>query len=459
MIHTDPDFDDPRLGAWLREAAEGELGDIAVHVVRGRRLLLEHLEASTPASAAPMRRDTARRLPAGRMSRLVARHRLAAGGLAAAAVLLAVALLLVGLNSTERLSAMERTANELRAVTSYSYRLRWQTNWFEDNPRRALTTKGDGRTYWHSPDAFHNDMRIVKIVEDVPQGNRTQEVLEDFAEIFPRGGRGILIDYVRKTYIRLPYDPTGSKTYAWDILRMIREGSYDVQRDLGTKRIGDATAHGYVLVLKNPRAETTVRDPVELWVDAGTDLPLEFSYRGKNAGSTYADRATDFRWNIAIGPKLFDDTPPPGFTDITPPTSERDFANIADALRLYSRLSGGHYPRTKSWKAAAIAEEMKKMAGFSGPPQPAWKTDKTYRQIEQAAAGLDWIERILRIRFLAGYRGAEVGPADKDKILLWWMASTDHYRVFYGDLRTDVLSEAEWKKLVPQEEDDDPNGE
>ncbi len=249
--------DDPRLEAWLCEAAGGELVDIETPVASTRRVLLERVagfdaDAACPASSA----DATGSLRHG-VSQFVARHRLATGGLATAALLMIVAAL-IAFNSPRQLSAMERTARELHAVTSYSYRLHWQSTWLEDDGKRKLTTRGDSETYWHAPDAFRNEMTIMKTDEDVGTGRRTEEKIEHFAEILPAGKRGLLIDYVRMTYQRIAFEPTGSKIYPWDVLRLIRDGSYDVQRDLGTKRIGDVTAHGYVLMLKNSRVKNSV---------------------------------------------------------------------------------------------------------------------------------------------------------------------------------------------------------
>lgn len=440
---------DRRLGDWLREATDPELSGIAGHVAKARLALLERLEAASPAEAHPTQRIRLR----SRLASLIARHRLALGSIGVT-MALAVVLVLVALNSGERLSAMERIAKELREVTSYSYHVHWQTAELDERAKHSTTWKGDGTTCWRAPDAFHYDMKIVKIDEDVPTGKRTETVLEHFAEIYPQGKPGALIDYEHKTFIRVNYDPTGSKIYPDDALRMIREGSYDVKRDLGTKQIGAAKARGYVLVLKNAHTKNAVHDPVELWVDVETNLPIQFSYGGKNEGSVYSDLMTDFRWNIELDQKLFDPTPAAGCDDISPPKDENDLAQIAAALRLYGELSGGQHPQAKPFKANGIHEEMKKMAGFDGPAQPDWASNPKYLQIEKAVGGLNWIERILRNRFSAGYRGMIVGPAEKDKVLLWWTDSKDRYRVYYGDLRSDVITEAQWEKLIPADERD-----
>jgi hypothetical protein len=335
-------------------------------------------------------------------------------------------------------------------VKSYSYGGGWKTTLVEKGKTAPTTFKGDGPVYWLAPDAFRDEMKIVKIEEAVPPGKQTEQLLEHFVQIFPAGKPGIFIDHTNKTFVRVRFIPTGSRTYPMDLLRMIRENSGKVTRDLGMKVIQGKKARGYAIVLKGfheKRLNDLMRDAVEVWVDSQTDLPLEFGYEGKNEGSTYDDRYTNFRWNIELDPKLFDPTPPEGYDDITPPGDKKELDQIAEALKLYAELSRGHYPRVARFDGKAIRDEMRKMAGFTGPPQAEWNRDEKFQRIQQAAVGLDWIVRILRARHHAGYHGLKVGPADKDKVLLWWMVD-DRYRVFYGDLRTEILSEAKAAKLA-----------
>ena len=100
---------------------------------------------------------------------------------------------------------------------------------------------------------------------------------------------------------------------------------------------------------------------------------------------------------------------------------------------------------------------MLKLAGFVGPPNGNWSSDKTYQRIEHVRPGLDTLERILRsYKWLIGYDGSSVGSEDKDKVLLWWNvamenAKDEQYRVFYGDLRTEVVPREKWVQFVPPE--------
>ena len=71
-------------------------------------------------------------------------------------------------------------------------------------------------------------------------------------------------------------------------------------------------------------------------------------------------------------------------------------------------------------------------------------------------AGLNWIARILRNRYMSGYRGhlsTFVTPSDNGQVLLWFSdPASNGYRVFYGDLRTEVVTEEQKSKLVPKAE-------
>ena len=382
------------------------------------------------------------------------RQQLAAGGigLSSAAGLL---LVLLALNSGRELSAMERMVRELQEIKSYSYKITSSNTFYDDGKHDPTVVTEEAVSYWAAPDAFHEEVKIVR-ADVAASGKAVEEIVEDFASVYPAGKLGMYIDHKYKVYRWLPNDPMGSTIYPLEMLQLIRENSGEITRDLGSKEIEGRQAHGYVIVLKgwrDWRERGGVRDPVEVWVDAATDLPLEFSYNGKHEepgqnGAGYWFRATDFRWNIALDEKLFAPQPPEGYTDITPPSGEKEIAEIADALALYAELSGGHYPQVKQFDAAAVHNEMLKLAGFAGPAKEEWKEDKQYRRIEQAARGLDWIGRIVRNRYHSGSDGLTVGPQDKDKLLLWWtLFAPVRFRVFYGDLRQEILSDDAGKKL------------
>jgi hypothetical protein len=446
--------DDPQLAGLLREAADDRLGDITDPVANVRRTLLEKLDAAAPASTRSTQPPDARNGQRRWAPRLLLRHRIALGGLAATVAL--VGALLVTLNSGVPLSAMERMAKELKEITSYSYRSPPGSNSNINDDGRRETRKNDTTVSWCAGDGFHSETKIVKVVEDLGGGNPSEEVLAHFEETFPPGKSGLFIDHQYKTFVRIHYDPIGSNMYPHDYIRMIRECSYDLLGDLGSRQIGETSAHGYRVKLKNPHdEENLVRDPVDLWVNVETDLPVEISWSGGHDGFTYTDLTNDFRWNVPIDPKVFEPNVPADYADITPPTDQHDLDQIASALRLFAELSGGHYPLEKKFNPRRIHEGMLKMADFFTTGDAAAR-DRKHQEIETATAGLNWIARILRNRYNSGYRGhlsSFVTPADKDQVLLWFSdPASNGFRVFYGDLRTEVVNEAQKSKLIPKHE-------
>ena len=449
--HPDPEID-PRLAVWLAKRPMTNRAALRNLWPMHAALCWTSSRPPIPLRLIPLSLPKAHKWRAMELPGLWTRHRLAVGSVAAS-IALAGALLLA-LNSGVQLSAMERVAKRLCEVTSYSYRCSGTNTGINDDGKRE-TIKDDWTVYWLAPDAYHDEMKIVKIVEDVAGGNRTEVTLAQYDTTFPANKPGLFIDHKHQVFCWSPHEWGGSKTYPWDVLRMIRERSYDVLRDLGAKRIGETKAHGYRLALKNPPDDMhPIHDPVELWVDPRTNLPVEFGWSGESEGWKYTERATDFRWNIALDRQLFEPVTPQGYADTTPPTEQSDYDKIAEALRLYSQLSGGHYPPVKTIDPSAIRDEMLKMVDSATPANSEAARDKKHQQIDQAMPGLNWIAQHSRNRYVSGYRGLNVGPADKDKVLLWWTVANDRYHVFYGDLRTGVLTltEQEWSKLVPSGE-------
>jgi outer membrane lipoprotein-sorting protein len=263
------------------------------------------------------------RRPPSRGSRSSLGRRVAIGGIGLSAVA-GLVWLIVTAGDTGRLSAMELMARRLRQVKSYSYTFGSETTTTQLDPTRRTTWREKGNSSWQSPDAFRNADKIVKIESAGPTGEPVEEVLENFAEIFPQGGKGIFINHKQRTFFRSQYDPTGSRTYPLEPLRLIREDNPPRTRDLGTKRIAGKTARGYLVPLtagSPPR-----RHDWQVWLDPETNLPLEIGYEvddGQRPRTTTVLRVSNFRWNEELDPKLFEATPPAGYREVEPPERGR----------------------------------------------------------------------------------------------------------------------------------------
>ena len=78
------------------------------------------------------------------------------------------------------------------------------------------------------------------------------------------------------------------------------------------------------------------------------------------------------------------------------------------------------------------------LGGFANrKPGDSIRTDKLYQRIRATSSGWGRINRILADNPDASYHGKEVGPDDKDRILLRWKLKDGSFQTIYGDLRTE----------------------
>ena len=130
-------------------------------------------------------------------------------------------------------------------------------------------------------------------------------------------------------------------------------------------------------------------------------------------------RMEDFEWNIDLDQRLFDPTPPEGYTDDTREQTPMDeqVRKISEALKIYAEASGGHYPRVKVVYGDVTRDELVTMLKIQWPP-------KTIEEMRDEKAA---------------YYGKTVSPNDKDKVLLRWRLDDGRYEVIFGDLHCETV--------------------
>jgi hypothetical protein len=413
------------------------------HAASRAQLLAKLSTTEQPASRVASWKWLARQL-----DRLTIRQRVAAGGVGLTTVIGLMLLILV-MSSAGRLSAMERMVKQLREVTSFSFELEETSDRISGDNRRRI--QRNDTNFWRAPASWHGTTTMVRLPLP-PAPSDVGELLTDVEEIYPPGERGILIDHKKKTFFRTrlmkPDDFPDYSPVNW--VQRMSKGNVKVTADLGTKQLHGKTAHGYIVSLGHPNPDSGA-NAVQLWVDTETDLPMEFRYEDKDDLWTNVMRIHNCRWNIVLDDAVFEMIEPVGYDDNSWPTETKPIEQIVDALRLYAELSSGHFPRVNKFDGDEIHDEMRRLAGASPPPQDDAGRDTLLQKVEQAKVGLDWATRILRNEHHSGYYGTEVGPNDKQMLLMWWPDHIGDYRVIYGDLRSEELSFAEWSKLVPPE--------
>lgn len=249
---------------------------------------------------------------------------------AACAMIVAAVLL----STPKPLSAMDRMAVAIQRVVSFSWRFE-SVYISQAGEGRAVKDMSLGR-WRRDPLGLHASIRVIesKGPNTDPPGRPT--VLVDIEETHRRD-LGVLIDHRRKNYwwIHDGYDGTTTPGGSPQVLIFkVRERRGRVLSELGRKEIDGREAEGFVIVLDghNPVSDLGPATPeseegqeagwdwrdveVEVWVDAKTDLPIEFLCKRTGADFETTYRVSDLQWNVDFGPEAFEPRAPgEGYTE------------------------------------------------------------------------------------------------------------------------------------------------
>lgn len=285
-----------------------------------------------------------------------------------------------------------------------------------------------GALYWLAPGSY----RIETKSDSFGAGR-------DSVQVSPKGKPGVDIDHIRKQYRRMP----PRQGHMSPMMAIDRLGGFSGQadRELGTKVIDGKTARGFEILAKKIDPDI-FSGPVEIWIDAESDLPLLIRYEMNLAQMPTAVtmQMSQFQWNVDFDPSLFETTPPPGYTDATAtrPTVDEKVARITEAFSAYSEICAGRYPRVKMVYGDVTRDDMLREAGIQGCPTPEQIRSASYAKILKATRGFATVNAILRDN-PAAYHGRTVKPSDSNKVLLRWRLSEDQHQVIFGDLHAETV--------------------
>ena len=363
------------------------------------------------------------------MGELTMRQRIALGGVGAAVLI--VLLVVWGGIIALPVSAMEKMAENLRKAKSYTVTTIMQVQLASDPGKPPVMAEMTQKAYWLAPKSYRMEFKGGSLIEG-----------QDVTDILPSGKAGIHLDNKTKKFRR--QTPRLGPEAPLMMLDKLSAYSGQADRKLETKSIHGKKAWGFEIDGKKIDPDA-LPGPVEIWVDAESNLPVALRYEAKWPGMSMTTiiRMEDFRWNIELDPKLFDPTPPEGYVDDTGKETPLDekVRQITEALRTYAEASGGHYPRVKIVYGDVTHDELVRMLGVAWPPSTTEQMrDEKVAKIRQAAEGFAQINGTQRDNPDAAYYGKTVGPSDKDKVLFRWKLDDGRYEVIFGNLRSETVT-------------------
>ena len=366
------------------------------------------------------------------------RQRMAAFGSVGVAALLGFLLLWGGLVEKPA-SAMEKMAESIRKAKSYKCLQIVQLTDDYPDPGAPSVTEGRYTVYWLASGSARTEI--------VHPGQGWKGPGPEYTQIFPAGKPSIHIDHRTKKFYRYPVPKRAPYSSVFDDLENLSKFSAEPARELGTKQINGKIARGFQIDMKKMDAENPEPGRAEIWIDLQSNLPVFVRYEGmKGLGCSNIQEDRDIQWNIDLDPRLFDPTPPKGYTDATPkpPTLEEQVRQIARSLRIYAQASGGRYPQNRVNSLDTI-QDLCRILGVV-----KWPGGEEKGNAGKAAEAIDGFDRmgdLLHYDFDAAYHGKTVTPRDKDKVVFRWKLDDGRYEVIFGDLRSETVTAERLRKL------------
>jgi len=332
-------------------------------------------------------------------------------------------------------SAMEEMAKQIREAKSYQLTMVQEMKWVAKPGKEPTTGNITQEMYWRAPNAYRWEMVSAKKFG----GEMTTSIIytdKPGIEMVPKG----------KSYRIIPARSGQMSTLM--ILQKLGDFQGEADRSLGAKMIGGIEAIGFEVDSKKIDSDLPA-NPVQIWLNSKSQLPVSVELAMQTDGIDLKIRFENIRWNLDLDPKLFDTTPPVGYSDKTPipPTISEQVKAISFSLKTYAELMGGHYPRVKIVYGDVTRDELLQKIGVRGIPSAKQRKDPNYSRVQEAVLGFAYINKILRENSDAVWYGSSVGPEETDQVLLRWKLEDGTYRVIYGNLESENVTPIRLKQL------------
>ncbi|MFC1763121.1 hypothetical protein ACFL6U_13695 [Planctomycetota bacterium] len=194
----------------------------------------------------------------------------------------------------------------------------------------------------------------------------------------------------------------------------------------------------------------------ELWVDAQTQLPVRLEVNATSAHGGIKNRmvASGFNWEWPLDAEIFEPNIPEDYTQQALADFSGTEENALKGLRIFAQVTGGQYPSSLDIMTAIREMVMAVQFKRSLDPDAERPTDVAMpftstetAQLVALRASCTFFGDLKKKQPEVAYYGEKVRAEHADKVLLRWQQEDGQYRVIFGDLHVEVLSETQLKEL------------
>ncbi len=244
--------------------------------------------------------------------------------------------------------------------------------------------------------------------------------------------------YIRKTVPADMIDPT----MTLDPKEFLTHFISFKHTSLGQKIINGVIAEGIevddAMLFYNSYEEVAAR----LWVDVKTKLPVLYDIEGSACDGTMQQKLVinEFQWGISLEPELFTPDIPADYNllaDIKLDNKNEDMA--IEGLRNYAVYAAGQYPSKMvsltAWKE--ILEAWQATINW----QKRMPNKQERQQNQSILSTCFFYAELEKEGMEPAYYGNNVTADDVNAVLMRWKVSANKYRVIFGDLTIEDISE------------------
>ena len=295
--------------------------------------------------------------------------------------------------------------------------------------------------------SFDQGMVVRAYILD-DQGNREKLASETYAILSERALINIIPE--KKLYIRVNITDQRWEEVGKELANpssILEEFMKKPYTELGPDVVDGIDVIGF----ESTKADVTTKDfassIARIWIDSNTELPVKIEVRSFNEDGELVTKvvASDYQWGVSVEPEDFIPNIPDDYEKLADVEIDVGEKNIMDGLAFFVELTGGKYPSELSMMSFAKEVRDAMIVKHNGePPRPDQETLQKLINLELI---LNFYNKLVASNQSPAYYGKTVTPQFPHAVLMRWRIEDGRYKVIFGDLSIEEVSETELQEL------------